>query len=497
MSGWLRVVASHDAGTARSFMHGGVGMLRVVEGCLVALTFLAVWPNVVSAQEEAMHEALQEARRVYIPYTQFTLDNGLNVIVHRDRSLPVVAVNLWYHVGSRNERPGRTGFAHLFEHIMFEGSANVPEGDIDNLLEAAGGAPNGSTTTDRTNYVETVSSNALELALWIEADRMGWLLDAMTQEKLDVQRDVVKNERRQSYDNRPYGTAFETISANLYPANHPYHWPVIGYMEDLSAATLEDVSDFFRTYYAPNNASLAIAGNVRVSEVKELAAKYFDDIPAGPPIPDVEVPDPTLSADRYVVLEDDVQLARLYMAWHSPEAYSQGDANMEVVGSVLAEGKSSRLYRRLVLDEQVAQDVVAFQSPAEIGSRFVVMVTANLEGSLEGLERAVREEISKLVDNGVTAMEMERSINQIEAGFVQALERVGGFSGKAERLNEYYFLTGNPGFVRRDFERYRRLSGETVREHARSYLHTAHGVVLSVIPRGRADLAVPVRGGSG
>jgi zinc protease len=394
-------------------------------------------------------------------------------------------------VGSAYEKPGRTGFAHLFEHIMFEGSANVPEGDIDNLLEAVGGAPNGSTTTDRTNYLETVSSNALELALWIEADRMGWLLDTMTQEKLDIQRDVVKNERRQSYDNRPYGKAFETISANLYPAEHPYHWPVIGYMEDLSAATLEDVSDFFRTYYAPNNASLAVAGDVRVSEVRELAAKYFGDIPAGPAVPEVEVPDPTLSSNSYVVLEDDVQLARLYMAWHSPEAFSQGDAAMDVVGSVLAEGKSSRLHRRLVLEEQVAQDVSAFQSPAEIGSSFVVMITAKPDGSLEGLERAVREEISKLAATGVIGVEMERSINQIETGFVRALERVGGFSGKAERLNEYYFLTGNPGFVRRDFARYGRVTGESVREHARSYLEAAHGVVLSVVPRGRTELAVP------
>ncbi len=444
--------------------------------------------------DEPLREAFREALQVYIPYTQFALDNGLNVIVHRDRSLPLAAVNLWYHVGSRNERPGRTGFAHLFEHIMFEGSANVPEGDIDNLLEAVGGAPNGSTSTDRTNYLETVSSNALELALWIEADRMGWLLDTMTQEKLDVQRDVVKNERREGVDNRPYGRAFETISANLYPEDHPYHWPVIGYMDDLSAATLEDVSDFFRTYYAPNNASLAIAGDVRVSDVREFAEKYFGDIPAGPPIPDVEVPDPTLSADRHVVLEDDVQLARLYMAWHSPEAFSQGDANMEVVGSVLAEGKSSRLYRRLVLEEQVAQDVSAFQDPAEMGSSFVVVVTAKPDGALDALERAVREEISNLVDTGVTHLEMERSINQIEAGFVQALEPVGGFSGKAERLNEYFFVTGNPGFVRRDFARYSRVSPATVREHAQSFLRDAYGVVLSIVPRGRTDLAVAEAG---
>lgn len=465
-------------------------MVRVAGGRVVALAFLAVWPNVISAQEE-------EAMEVYIPYTQFTLENGFNVIVHRDRSLPVVAVNLWYHVGSRNERQGRTGFAHLFEHIMFEGSANVPDGDIDNLLEAVGGAPNGSTTTDRTNYLETVSSNALELALWIEADRMGWLLDTMTQEKLDIQRDVVKNERRQSYDNRPYGRAFETISANLYPEDHPYHWPVIGYMEDLSAATLEDVSEFFRMYYAPNNASLAIAGDVRVSEVRELAVKYFGDIPAGPPIPEVEVPDPTLSSDRYVVLEDDVQLPRLYMAWHSPEVFSQGDANMEVLGSILGEGKSSRLYRRLVLEEQVAQDVSAFQSSSEIGSQFIVIVTAKPEASLDDLERAVREEINSLVDGGVKEVEMERSINQIETGFVRALERVGGFGGKAERLNEYYTFTGNPGFVRRDFARYGRVSGESVKEHGRDYLVGAHGVVLSVVPRGRTDLAVLEGDGNG
>ena len=458
------------------------------------LAFLAVWPNAISAQED---EAMVEALEVYIPYTQFTMDNGLNVIVHRDRSLPVAAVNLWYHVGSRNERPGRTGFAHLFEHIMFEGSANVPEGDIDNLLEAVGAAPNGSTSTDRTNYLETVSSNALELALWIEADRMGWLLDTMTQEKLDIQRDVVKNERRQSVDNRPYGTAFETISANLYSEDHPYHWPVIGYMEDLSAATLDDVTDFFRTYYAPNNASLAVAGDVRVSRVRELVEKYFGDIPAGPPIPEVEVPDPTLSSDRYVVLEDDVQLPRLYMVWHSPRAFSQGDANMDVLGSVLGEGKSSRVYRRLVLDEQVAQDVSAFQNSAEMGSSFVLMVTAKPDVSLQLLERAVREEIRGLVDGGVTNIEMERSINQIESGFVQALERVGGFSGKAERLNEYYFLTGNPGFVRRDFTRFGQVSAQSVREHARDYLAGANGVVLSVVPRGRTDLAAPAGGGDG
>ena len=225
---------------------------------------------------------------LHIPFTQFTLGNGLNVIVHEDHSLPIVSVNLWYHVGSGNEKPGRTGFAHLFEHIMFEGSAHVPEGDFDNLLEAVGGTNNGSTSPDRTNYWENLPANAVELALWLEADRMGWLLETMDQQKLDLQRAVVKNERRQSYENRPYGLAFEQLGFALFPEDHPYHWPTIGSMEDLSAATLADVTEFFRTYYAPNNASLSIAGAVSTRRVRELVEKYFGPIPRGPERPPVE-----------------------------------------------------------------------------------------------------------------------------------------------------------------------------------------------------------------
>lgn len=453
--------------------------------CLVALSFLAFGTDVIAAQED-------EPVEVYIPYTQFTLDNGLNVIVHRDRSLPVVAVNLWYHVGSRNESPGRTGFAHLFEHLMFEGSANVPEGHIDNYLEAVGGSPNGSTTTDRTNYLETVSSNALELALWIEADRMGWLLDTMTQDKLDVQRDVVKNERRQRVENRPYGAASETLMAALYPKEHPYHWPVLGYMDDLSAATLDDVRDFFKTFYVPNNASLAIAGDVSLDRARALAEKYFGDIPAGPPVPDVEAPDPTVTEDRYLVLEDDVQLPRLYMAWHSPSVFTAADANMDVLGAVLAEGKSSRLYRRLVLDEQVAQDVGAFQSGGQLGSSFTITVTAKPDVPLQDLEASVREELEAL-SRDVTAAEMERIVSQIESSFVRGLERLGGFGGKADVLNQYYFLAGNPGFVRRDLARYRAVTRKSAAEHAARYLVGSHAVVLSVVPLGRRDLAAAER----
>ncbi len=441
--------------------------------------------------------AQQDGERVdvHIPYTQFTLANGLNVIMHRDASLPVAGVNIWYHVGSKNEKPGRTGFAHLFEHIMFEGSANVPEGDFDNLLESAGGVNNGSTANDRTNYWENVPANALELALWLEADRMGFLLETMTQEKLDIQRDVVKNERRQGVDNQPYGLAFERVYENLYPADHPYHWPVIGSMDDLSAATLDDVKDFFRTYYAPNNASLAIAGDVDETEVRRLVGKYFGDIPSGPPIPEVTFPDPALASDRALVLEDAVQLPRLYVAWHSPKGYTDEDAALDVLASVLTEGKSSRLFKRLVYDEQIAQDVSAFQDGQELGGAFWIIATAKPDVSLARLAAAIREELDRVVSGGVAGEERQRAVNGVETGFVRSLERVGGFGGKADRLNEYHFGVGSPGWVRHDLARYQRVTDADVAAVAGRWLAGKPAVWLSVVPRGRTDLrASPAEG---
>jgi zinc protease len=372
---------------------------------------------------------------------------------------------------------------------MFEGSAHVPEGDFDNHLEAAGGVNNGSTSPDRTNYWVNVPSNALELALWLEADRMGWLLDSVDETKLDNQRDVVKNERRQSYENRPYGLAFETILEAAYPPDHPYHWPVIGSMEDLSAATLEDVSGFFRTYYAPNNASLCISGDVSVSPARDLVEKYFADIPRGPEVPEVEYPDPSFSEDRFLVLEDDVQLPRLHMTWHSPSLFSEGDAEMELLASVLAEGRSSRLYRRLVYEEQVAQDVSAFQNGGEIGGAFYIVATAKPEVDLDVLEAAIREEVESVAANGVREEELERARNRVETGFVGMLERVGGFGGKADLLNRYHFQAGNPGFVRRDLARYKDATLEGLGDVARTHLVGRGGVVLSVVPHGREDLA--------
>ena len=456
--------------------------MRSTSRTILAITVAMVAPPSGLAQE-------RDRMDVHIPFTQFTLANGLNVIVHEDRSLPLVSVNLWYHVGSKNEKPGRTGFAHLFEHIMFEGSANVPEGEFDNLLESAGGVNNGSTNPDRTNYWENVPSNALELALWLEADRMGWLLESMDQEKLDIQRDVVKNERRQSYENRPYGLAFERLGWAMFPPDHPYHWPTIGSMEDLSAATLDDVAEFFKTYYAPNNASLAVAGDVSAQEVRELAETYFGEIPRGPERPAVTAADPVLETTGRLVLEDDVPLPRLYVAWHTPRVFTEEDAALDVAGSVLAEGKSSRLHRRLVYEQKVAQDVSAYQLSQELSSRFFVVVTGKPDTDLTELEDAVRVELGQLAAQGPTEPEMERSLSQIETAFAESLERVGGFGGKADQLNRYYVTTGNPGYVRRDLARFQRMSAPAVASAVQQYLVDAESVVLSVVPRGRTDLA--------
>src|SRR5687768_18588928 len=306
-----------------------------------------------------------------VPYQQFRLANGLNVILHQDRTVPVVALNVWYHVGSANEKPGRTGFAHLFEHLMFEGSKNVPEGQFDILLEAAGANNNGSTNNDRTNYVIDLPSNALELALFLESDRMAYLLDVMPPEQVNSQRDVVKNERRQSYENRPYGMASLELDKMLWPANHPYSWPVIGHMEDLTAATQADVQEFFKRYYAPNNASLVVAGDIDLDRTQALVEKWFAEVPRGAAVEPVAPPAAVLTQVKRQTLTDQVSLPRLYLGWLTPRLYAPGDATLDLVSSVLSDGKNSRLYKRLVYDDQIAQDVSAFQSSGALGSSFV------------------------------------------------------------------------------------------------------------------------------
>ncbi len=433
--------------------------------------------------------AAAQDTRITVPYTRFTLPNGLNVILHEDRTLPTVSVNMWYHVGSGREKPGRTGFAHLFEHIMFEGSGNVPEGKFDEWLEASGGDNNGSTNSDRTNYFEDIPSNALELALFLESDRMAYLLNAMSPQKVDGQRDVVKNERRQSYENRPYGMSSIILDENLYPPDHPYHWPTIGYMEHLTAASYEDVVEFFKRYYSPNNASLSIAGDIDPVKAKALVEKWFSEVPTGPPVPPMNPATAFLTEEKRFVYEDRVQLPRLYMVWHSPAFFAPGDAELDVLADVLAGGKNSRLYKRLVYDLQIAQSVSASQSSSSLGSTFSVTATARAGHTLAELEKVIQEELNKLKTEPPAQREVQRAVNQYEAGFLDRLERIGSFGGKADQLNSYYFHTGNPDYFNEDLSRYKSFDANDVRSVAQTYLKDNARVVLSVVPQGKSELA--------
>lgn len=424
----------------------------------------------------------QQPAKLSVPYTEFKLPNGLTVILHRDTSVPVVTVNVWYHVGSANERPGRTGFAHLFEHVMFEGSMHVPEGQFDNWLEAAGGNNNGSTTNDRTNYYEDLPSNALELALFLESDRMGFLLDDKAPDKINGQRDVVKNEKRQSVDNQPYGQAFTELAAMLYPPGHPYSWTTIGSMEDLTAASFEDVARFFRTYYVPSNASLVIAGDIDIANTRKLVEKWFSDVPAGKPVAPLNVPSVTLDGVKKKTITDRVQLPRLYLAWHTPALLKPGDAEMDVISNLLTGGKNSRLYRRLVYDLQIAQDVNAFQQSQALDSNFLIIATARPGQSLDRIEAVIDDELDKLHAAPPDAREVERALNQIEANFYRGMERVGGFGGKANQLNAYYTATGEPDYFQKDLDRYRALTPAAIKAAVDKYLPKDRRAELSIVP---------------
>ncbi len=421
-----------------------------------------------------------------IPFCKHTLGNGLQVVVHEDHNCPIMAVNLWYHVGSKNEVPGRTGFAHLFEHLMFEGSAHHDSSYFE-PVQQAGGSLNGSTNTDRTNYWEVVPSNALELALWMESDRMGYLLPALTQAKFKNQRDVVLNERRQNYENRPYGLASLAILDALYPADHAYSWPTIGSPADLQAASLDDVRAFFQTYYHPANASLAIAGDVDPEVALRLAREYFEEIPPGPRPADVPAaPDRARGGRR--VLDDRVELPRLYLAWLTPAMYAHGDADLDLLADVLAGGKASRLYRRLVFDDRIATDVSADQNSRELGSYFHVAATAVPGVGLDRIEAAVEEELARLVADGPSPDELARSVALAESAFVSRLQTVGGFGGKSDQLNGYNVFLGEPGYFARDLDRYRLATTESLRLAAVQHLVADHRVTVSVVPAGRPQL---------
>jgi len=417
-----------------------------------------------------------------VPYRQFRLANGMNVILHRDTTVPIVAVNVWYHVGSGNEKPGRTGFAHLFEHLMFEGSKHVPEGQFDILLEGAGGDNNGSTNNDRTNYIIDIPSSALELALYLESDRMGYLLDTMSPARVDGQRDVVKNERRQSYENRPYGMASLELDKMLWPATHPYSWPTIGHMEDLTAASHSDVVEFFKKYYAPNNASLVVAGDIDFDRTRALVEKWFGEIPGGTTVEPIAPPAAILTGVQRKTLSDKVSLPRLYLGWLTPRFYAPGDSALDVASSVLTGGKNSRLYKRLVYDMQIAQDVSAFQQSGALGSSFLIVATARRGRSAAELRAAIDEELDRLRREGPNGREVQRAVNQIEASFYRRMERVGGFGGKADQLNAYSFAGGGPDFFAEDLARYPSLSPDDIRSAAVQWLPADRRVELVVEP---------------
>jgi len=449
----------------------GAIRLRLLFTLIIGSSFM-ISANTVSAQTT-------------IRFEQYRLENGMTVILHEDHSAPVVAVVVMYNVGSKNEKKGRTGFAHLFEHMMFQGSKHVADDEHFKLLQEIGANINGSTSTDRTNYFEVVPSNHLELALYLESDRMGFLLPAMTQAKLDNQRDVVKNERRQRVDNQPYGTAEEKINKALYPDTHPYSWPVIGYMEDLSAATLDDVKEFFRIYYAPNNAVLSIAGDFEPAQVKEWVKKYFSPIPRGADVPHPGPMPVELTEDKRLVFEDKVQLPRLYMHWHSARGYTREDAVLDVLADILGSGKNSRLYKSLVYEKQVAQSVNVYQQSQLLTSKFAIEVTAKPGKTLSEMETLVNQEVERLLAEGVTEKEIQTSLNNREASLVNSLATV---LGKANSLASFFIFTGDPDNINKELDRYKGISREELLAVAK---RTFGGkkVVLSVVPEGKTNLA--------
>jgi zinc protease len=420
-----------------------------------------------------------------LEFDRYRLDNGLTVILHENHDSPVVAVMVMYHVGSKNEVPGRTGFAHLFEHMMFKGSAHVPDGDHFRLLQEIGANVNGTTSEDRTNYFEVVPSNELELALYLESDRMGFLLPALHQGTLDNQRDVVKNERRQSYDNQPYGTAYEKLSAAMYPPDHPYHWPVIGSMEDLSAASLEDVHRFFKRYYAPNNAVLVIAGDFAPGFARSCVEKYFGPIPGGPQFDPPRTVPLTLSRPVRLAHEEDVQLPRYFRAWHGSRRGSPGDALADVLTDILSAGRTSRLHRRLLLEQQTAQSVHAMADGGELSGTILIDVMAKPGTPLSGVADTVDQTLQGIAAGGVTDEEVGISINKKEA---QLVRRLSTMLGIANALAMYHTIDGDAGLINGEFERFTGITAGQVTEFARG-LTTQPFVELSIVPRGFRSLA--------
>jgi len=406
---------------------------------------------------------------VEIPYEKFTLPNGLTVLVHEDRKAPIVAVNIWYHVGSKNERPGKTGFAHLFEHLMFNGSKNFNQ-DYFKALEKIGATDlNGTTNEDRTNYFQNVPTPALDLVLWLEADRMGNLLPAVDQAKLDEQRGVVQNEKRQ-YENQPYAIAEELTVRATYPAGHPYSWTVIGSMEDLNAAALTDVQEWFKQYYGPSNAVLVLAGDIDVKTAKEKVQKYFGWIPPGPPVARHKAWVAKRTGVQRQIAQDRVPQAQIRKVWNIPEWMAADTDYLDLVSDVLGQGKTSRLYKRLVYEDQIASQVSCYIDPREIGGQFYIVATARPGESLEKVEKAIDEELAKFLKDGPTPEELQRVKTQYFANFVRGIQRIGGFGGKSDILATHEVYGGDAGLYKVKLRRKQEATAGDLRAAANRWL---------------------------
>ena len=440
--------------------------------------------------------AARAEEKLEIPFETYKLKNGLQVILHVDRRLPLVAVDVWYHVGAFHEARGRGGFAHLFEHMMFQGSAHVGDDKHFEILKRGGASfVNGTTSFDRTNYLETVPSDQLEVALWLESDRMGFLTHALTRQKLDRQRAVVQNERRQGLETQPYGAAGEKLWHALFPEPHPYHGRVIGSMKDLDAATVADVRDFFRTWYAPSNATLALAGDFVPARAKKLVEKYFGSLPSVPrPKPPKVKP---VTIDREVVLRHEERigtLTRVTAAWHTPPFFAPGDSTADILASVLAAGKASRLERRLVRELQIAQSVSAYQASMGAQSVFQIHATARPGVTPERLLEAIDGVLAGVRGGEVSAAEVKRARNRYETNFFTGLQQLGGFDGKTDKLQTYNHFLGDPGYLARDVARYRQVTPEMVARFASTYLVKQRRVVMFAVPRSEAAPSRPAAG---
>jgi zinc protease len=446
---------------------------------LLAATLVSLIAGETGAQAKP---ATAAAGSINIPFETYKLANGLTVILSEDHSVPRVFVDVWYHVGSKNEKPGRTGFAHMFEHVMFTGSKNVPYGTQDRYTEGVGGFNNGSTTNDRTNYYEEVPSNYLETQLWIESDRMGFLLDKLDEAKFVAQRDIVKNERRQRTENPPYGRSFEIITNQILPESDPYSWPVVGYMTDLTNATVEDVKEFFRLYYAPNNATIAIVGDFKTPEVKAWITKYFADIAKGAPIVRPKVTPTVMKATSRATYEDRVQVPRLYLAWPTVGSDSEDDKVLDIISSILSGPRTARLTKEMVYDKQSAAQVGAFQNTNENNGTYVIQVTPRPGNTLTALEDQVNEVIERFKRDGPTAEEMTKSTAGTEFGFVAGLESL---NGKGEQLLDGSVFHGDPGYYKKLYAGIKSVTAADVKRVANKYF-TKERAILSIVPVGKA-----------